>query len=169
MAFFVASNGSLSKHEFDYLDNITGRRLEVTLAPGKRRVERADASPDSWVVEIMTKEVISFSPTDFVSKAIDIFKNKAIHHIPLLVNDILVGMVSDRDIMWTKHFDIADNVKLEEYMSKVLVVCDEDTPIDYLAHVFVNEKISAMPVINNDGHLAGIVTHHDLLRWIYDK
>jgi CBS domain-containing protein len=161
--------GQIKQHCFEYLDNITGRRLEQTLAPGKYRHERADESPDSWAVEIMSKEVISLTPTDRVSKAIAIFKEHGIHHIPLVEKNALVGMVSDRDVMWLDLMELDKEATLSQFMSKIVIVCDDQTAIDHLAHVFYREGVNGMCVMDEKHHLIGIVTHRDILRWVFDK
>jgi len=158
----------INQHSFSYLSDHSGRRLDPTLAPNSRRRVHADDSVSTWVAELMTKNVISLSPNDSVQKAIKIFKQKEIHHIPLLYQNTLVGMISDRDIMWLNFIDLDEKTTIKKFMNNIIVVCHQDTPLDHLAHVFYREKINGMPVINDQNHFVGIVTHHDLLRWIYD-
>ena len=169
MAFFIVFKSKLSQHHFEYLDRHVGRRLEATLVPNMRKTVKADESVDTWVVEVMSKKVKTLRSADSVQKAINLFNDNGFHHIPLVDNDILVGMISARDIMWKDARDFDDTSKLNEFMKSIVVVCNEDTPLDHLARVFYTEKISGMPVINDDGHLVGMVTHHDILRWVFDK
>ncbi len=165
----MVMNGKLSRHNFDYLENISGRRLDPTLSPHAHKTVRADESSNGWVLEIMSKSVSTLHPNDSVNEAIKLFKKKGVHHIPLSENHILVGMVSDRDIMWLSHMEMDKIASVRQFMSKIIIVCHEETPIASLAHVFVREKINGMAVIDDDNSLVGMVTHHDLLRWIYDK
>lgn len=169
MSFYFIINSKVGQHEFDYLSNDSGRRLEQTITPKMRKTEKADESKKSWIIEIMSKKVISLSPKDTVKKAIEIFKKENIHHIPVLKNKKIVGMISDRDVMWLNIMELDNVTDLKDYMKKIVVACDEDTPIDYLAQVFYQEKISGMPVLDSNMDLVGIVTHNDILRWIFER
>lgn len=169
MPFFMVINNKMSVHEFDYLEKVTGRRLEPTLSPKVKHLSHVDSSVDSWVAEIMSRKLIYLSPNDQVDEAIKLLKKENIHHIPIVHNFKLVGMVSDRDILWLKNMDMDKNSTLKQFMSKVILVCHEDTPVDHLAHVFYKESVNGMPVIDDEQKLVGMVTHHDILRWVYDR
>ena len=169
MPFYMVVNNKLIDHEFDYLEKTTGRRLDPTLSPKIKKIVRADKSSDSWVTEIMSKNLFSLSPDDLVNKAIKMLKKENIHHIPIVEDLTLVGMVSDRDILWLNKMEMDKNASLRQFMSNIILVCHEETPVDHLAHVFYREQINGMPVINDQLELAGMVTHHDILKWVYDS
>lgn len=167
MAFYMIMGGKIMNHDFAYLSGKTGRRLDKTLSPRSRVEEKADQSVHSWVIQIMSRDFITLKPENSVQEAVAIFKEKGIHHVPLVKENKLVGIVSDRDIMWLEAMEMGKYTTLEQFMNKVVLACHEDTPIDHLAHVFYNEEVNGMPVINDKSELVGIVTHRDILRWIY--
>jgi CBS domain-containing protein len=156
-------------HQFAYLQSFKGRRLEATLAPGDPKPVKADQSVDTWAADVMTKNVITLTPEDSVSQAIKIFKEKKIHHIPIQQGGALTGMLSDRDVMWLNHINMDEKTTIEQFMSDIVLICHEETPLDHVAQVLYREEINGLPVIDRNHHLVGMITHHDLLRWIYER
>lgn len=47
----------------------------------------------------MTKDLITLKPESSVTEAVEIFKEKGIHHVPLVKGNKLVGIVTHRDIL----------------------------------------------------------------------
>jgi len=167
MPFYLIMNSKVVAHDFDYLQGQPGRRLDETLSPRNPNPVKANKSVHTWAIEIMSKKVITLTPDNTVTEAVEIFKEKGIHHIPLIKDHVLVGIVSDRDIMWLDLMEMGKYTTLDQFMHKIIVACHEDTPIDHLAHVFYKEEINGMPVINDKNKLVGMITHRDILRWVY--
>ena len=170
MSFLIIVGGHITKHEFDYLNTVSGRRLEVTLVPGKIQSEKKALPKDenTYAIEVMSRSIQTLDQSTSTEKALKLFKKNNFHHLPITKDGKLKGLISDRDILWLEKFDLDKNSTLSHFMSKTVLCCEEETPISDLAKVMVNEHISALPVVDKDAHLVGIVTHHDILRWIYD-
>ncbi len=47
--------------------------------------------------------------------------------------------------------------------STQLVVASSDTPVRQIAQVMFDHKVSCVPIVEENGHLVGIVTRSDLL------
>lgn len=169
MAFYIVVNGHLTNHNFDYLTSISGRRLDPTLVPNSPQKSKVlPKNANTFAIEIMSKELYFLEEKTSIKESLKIFKEKKVHHLPITSKGVLKGLVSDRDILWLEKFDLTENSKLAQFMSRTVLCCEEETPIEHLAKVMVNEHISALPVINKESKLTGIITHHDILRWIYD-
>ena len=52
---------------------------------------------------------------------------------------------------------------VRDYMSDKLVTVDVKTDILHAAHIMINNQISGVPVIDESGGLAGIITERDIL------
>ena len=96
-------------------------------------------------------------------------RTKQFRHIPIIDNEELVGIVSDRDIL-SRTSSIMPNLHpahlgdpLHTIMTKQVLAGHPDTEIRLIASVFKDNHISAMPIIDNDNKLAGIVTRTDIL------
>lgn len=51
-----------------------------------------------FVSDWMTKKVITITPEDCISSAVTLMKEKKIKHIPVVKDEKLKGIISDRDI-----------------------------------------------------------------------
>jgi acetoin utilization protein AcuB len=91
------------------------------------------------------------------------------HHIPIVQNFKLIGLISDRDLLKIDQSSTFYFLKAFDIMTTVLVVCDEDTPIEHLAKVLLEEKISCLPVVDKNHKLTGLITRSDLLRVIIEN
>ena len=55
-----------------------------------------------------------------------------------------------------------------DIMTRKVIVVEEDTTITDLIRIFVENKISCVPVVNNEKKLVGIVTKTDILGYFMD-
>lgn len=176
--FFIINKGSLSEINFDYLSHDSGARLDPTLVAGEKPssltqgvVIKKDQAQSTFAIEIMSSPVLTIDHEALAKEALEIFKEKSVHHLVLTArdgkNEEVKGLVSDRDLSWLAKLELGEHAMAGQFMSSMILVCHEETPLDHLARVMVREHISALPVINSFKQLTGIVTHHDLLRWIF--
>lgn len=57
----------------------------------------------------------------------------------------------------------------EEIMSKNVITVTEDTPIREAMEIMLKERISGVPVTDNNGGLTGVLSEKDVVNLIYDK
>jgi CBS domain-containing protein len=57
------------------------------------------SSKDTLVSEIMTREVLTVTPTTGTRKCMALMSEKKIRHLPVIDGDTVVGMISVRDIL----------------------------------------------------------------------
>ena len=132
------------------------------------------------VADMMTTEIITAGMDDTLGGIRKVFELNDCHHIPIIEDDRLVGIVSDRDVLKglspTADLAIADNRALKTLRKKahqimtrnVTTISPEDT-IEEAATVFLKLKFSCLPVLERSGHLVGIITKTDLLASLLDK
>jgi CBS domain-containing protein len=79
--------------------------------------------------------------------------------------DGIVGMVSERDVVRKLHERGADLLRrpVSELMTKVVVTCTPDEPVDDLAALMTYNRVRHVPVLEN-GRLAGIVSIGDVVK-----
>jgi acetoin utilization protein AcuB len=109
------------------------------------------------VESVMSRSVVTTEPSRSVHSAAQLMYEGRFRHLPVLVRGHLVGMVSDRDVT------IAGEHTIGQVMRTDVVSVTPDTPIEVAAWLMLENKIGALPVIENGSdELAGIVTQSDL-------
>jgi len=71
------------------------------------------------ISKIMTTELITVSPNDPISDVSSIFEKENIHHVPVVQQGELVGIVSSRDIIGYSRTLFAKGLKTDGYLPKV--------------------------------------------------
>jgi len=110
------------------------------------------------VDSVMSRSVVTTEPARSVESAARLMREGRFQHLPVLVRGHLVAMVSDRDVMST-----GERHTIREVMHTDVISVTPDTPIEVAAQLMLENKIGALPVVENGSdELAGIVTQSDL-------
>ncbi len=122
--------------------------------------------------QIMTQPVIALPLHSNISTALEIFQIRKLRHIPVVTdNNRLAGIISDRDIMrhlggLTRDYHQQPphmaSESIDLIMQSRVLAASPDTDVRYIARLFVEQHVGAMPIILN-GELTGIVTRSDIL------
>ncbi len=117
----------------------------------------------------MIKDLTTLGPDDKVGSAAEIFKTKRIHHLPIVDNGNLVGLVTTHDL-WNKHIqpNDFDKIAIKEIMSTKLIKLSPDDKIGTAAELFLDNRFHALPVVDGE-KIVGLVTTFDVLRYIFKK
>ncbi|UFJ41556.1 CBS and ACT domain-containing protein [Brevibacillus humidisoli] len=122
------------------------------------------------IEEMMRVQVITVGTTTTIGEALSLLRENRIRHLPVMEQEKLVGIVSDRDLRdalpstLTRHDD--DREVLQKQVKDIMRT-DVITahPLDFIedaAKTVYEYKIGSLPVVE-DGQLVGIVTESDLL------
>ena len=88
-------------------------------------------------------------------------------HAPVVDGDgRLVGIISDRDIR--EHKGVLPTTRVSAAMIEPAVAVASDDPIERAARLMVERKIGALPVIDAERRVIGIVTETDILNGFLD-
>jgi len=126
------------------------------------------------VGRIMHTQLVTVSPETSLLDAQALLKEKKIGH--LLVVDgrrRLVGVLSDRDLKesWASKATtlsvhelnyLLERLTVGSIMIRSVITATPDTTIERAAHILQSNKISSLPILEND-KLAGIITTNDVL------
>ena len=132
------------------------------------------------VAEIMTTEVITASMDDTLGGIRKVFELNHCHHIPIVEEGELVGIISDRDVLRalspTADLPIADNRALKtikkrahQIMTRDVVTIHPEDSVEKAAAVFLELQFSSLPVVDGLGNIVGILTRTDLLEKLFAK
>jgi CBS domain-containing protein len=122
------------------------------------------------IEDIMTKNVITCTPTDTIMKVRKLLIEHQISRIVVVSREnIPVGIITQKDLVAFMSSDKSmrgiDEIQAKEVMSGRLVTAKPDTPIKDAAETMINRKISSIVVVDDEGRLKGIVTKADLESW----
>ena len=128
------------------------------------------------VADWMTETVLAVETFDSISIARQLMAKHRINQLPVLDNDIVVGIVTDRDLRDAyptsmmidrgKAIDrFADSVTVEEVMSHDVFTVRPDTSLKKAVGLLRRHRIGSLPVIKNRD-LVGIITRSDILDFV---
>lgn len=78
----------------------------------------------------------------------------------------LVGMISDRDLR--EHKGYLPTTRVSAAMVEPALGIGPDEPVERAAHLMREHKIGALPVIDGERHVIGIITETDMLDGLLD-
>lgn len=112
------------------------------------------------VKDVMSKEVVTCTPQDYVNEVADQMRTLDIGCLPVLNNKKLVGMITDRDIVSRS---VAKNPrsKVEEVMTKSVIFVSPNDSTAEASIVMVRNQVRSLPVVENN-ELIGFVSLTDL-------
>jgi len=130
-----------------------------------------------FISESMTRKLITISKNTPVVEARDLMKSSKIRHLPVVKEDgRLIGMVTDRDIRsaipgdrYTKpdageEADRYAGLTAGDIMTTDLIVVEPTYTIQDALLMFQKNVVGALPVVDAQYHLKGIVSVRDLMR-----
>ncbi len=134
------------------------------------------------VGQIMSTPVITVGPDDTMKKVQDIFRMNNIHHIPVVVDGKVAGIISKSDYLRLLHgFTLFKTEKSVEYndaimrsllvgevMTKQVATLGPEDTVEMAAGFFRENLFHALPVVSK-GKLVGIITTFDLITFAFSE
>lgn len=128
------------------------------------------------VEDYMSKNTKTIAPDAGLIDALLLTCSTDVRHLPVIKDGKMIGIISDRDIkraLPTKQsdkntdiWDALEEVKVESVMTTNVMTTTKSTDLRSAATVMMREKVSALPVVDAEGALEGIITTEDIL-WAY--
>ena len=98
-----------------------------------------------------------------VEEAEELCKRAGIRHLPVVQNGRFVGILSDRDLRRALGRSKGGTSSIDEFVTFEPITAAPDQPISLAAQLLVEHHISALPIVDADGELVGILSAIDLL------
>ena len=138
---------------------------------GAQEVDEEPRRQLTYVSQIMASSVVALSPDDSLETASNLFTSKKFRHAPVCgANGKLCGILSERDLLRQLvkrgSLPIPDEIPilLQDFMKTSVLTAAPGTEVRLAARVMFQEKIGALPVLDKDGKLVGILTRSDILK-----
>jgi len=154
-----------------------------------RAVAQGDLVPPSpldadWLSHVKVAYLMTPDPRTIdidadLEEAVGLILEGGFRHLPVVDSDErLVGMLSERDLRAALGADLRDwssveENRFDEVIANVMVpgavfVRDHNRLVDIL-DVFTDERIGAVPVLDENDVLVGILSYVDILEWMREQ
>ena len=113
----------------------------------------------------MTQNPETVSPDDDLRVVFNMLSDKRIRQAPVVQDNKLVGMVTDRDLrMALVQHASEPNLTISSVMTPDPVTISEDVSLEEAGGILTSHKFNAAPVLSSAGELTGILTTGDALK-----
>lgn len=134
--------------------------------------------------EIMTPNPITVRPMDTMDGVKKIFDTKNIHHIIVVdENNTVLGIIGKENLALLSHhmtiFNRQKEAKFNDYhlktiyakeaMTKHVATLHDTDTIGVAVGIFRENLFHALPILNNEQKLVGILTTYDLLNFAFKE
>lgn len=133
------------------------------------------------VEDLMTSKVFTVEQHDLIDRVFFLIHYERIRHLPVVEKGKVIGIVSDRDLYKALGPKSNSNAieaatgtgtaelhvipkKVQHIMHRGVITVNPDTYASEAAAKMAENKIGALPVVNKDNKLVGILSSTDILR-----
>lgn len=132
------------------------------------------------VKDIMTSDVVTVGEDQSMLEAREILRGKNLVSLPvtddlkrirgiITVDDI--GKASPSDSSTLSRYEanyLLGRLKVKDVMRRTVVTVDADDTIEFVAYKLYKYRVNALPVVNKENRLCGIVSRSDIFRSIVE-
>lgn len=149
--------------------NLVKRILATVSASDRSMINQLLNYPEDSAGSIMTTEYVDLREEMTVGQAMAHIKKTGIHKETIYTCYIterrkLVGIVSAKDLMTTD-----DDVPIKDLMETEIISVHTHADQEQVAQLFTKYDLLALPVIDRDGRMVGIVTFDDAMDVMVDE
>jgi acetoin utilization protein AcuB len=123
----------------------------------------------------MKTNVVTISMDEKLKKVQEIFDKHKFHHLLVLEDGELVGVVSDRDLLKElspflstgaeRPQDLSTlDKRVHQFMSRQPITAAKENTVQEAALLFIEKNISCLPILSAGNEVIGIVTWKDMLK-----
>lgn len=124
---------------------------------------------------IMSRRLVTVTMDDSLATVQQLFKEHRFHHLLVVEDRVLVGIISDRDLLKALSPNIGTmsetdrdratlNKRAHQIMTRDPVSVRPTTPLDAAAALMLEKKVSCLPVTSDEHRLEGILSWRDMLK-----
>jgi CBS domain-containing membrane protein len=133
-----------------------------------------------YVRDLMSEKVHTIEPSEDLEKLYELMEDYHIRHVPVVnANGELEGIVSNRDLVKNALFadgelplsqrqNFLESITVESIMTKDPEVIEPDQKIQDAGNIMLENKISCLPVTEND-KVVGIITEADFVKFVLSE
>jgi len=127
------------------------------------------------VNDLMSDTLEVVSPDAHLHDVLTTMNRTGYRHLPVVENDMLVGIITDRDVRLAVNSPVVgaeialiresvlDGVRVDDCMTPDPQCVSSSTPLHEVAELLSLNKFGAMPVVD-EGKLVGMISYIDFLK-----
>jgi acetoin utilization protein AcuB len=129
-----------------------------------------------FVRDRMSSPAVTVKPDTPFQEALKLMRARQFRRLPV-VNEQgkLVGIVSERDLLyaspspaislsvWELNY-LLSKLQVQEIMTQEVITTTPDAFIEDAARVMVEHRIGGLPVVDEEGHVVGVITETDIFK-----
>jgi CBS domain-containing protein len=122
----------------------------------------------------MTETVVVIEADRPVSEALDCFSQYPIHHLPVVRNGRLAGMISSADLMKLEFFApktrtdparyLDERFRIDQIMRAPVSSLKSSASLADVAQLLIDTGVHAVPIVDDDERVLGIVSTTDIIQ-----
>ncbi|MGT2715564.1 CBS domain-containing protein [Streptococcus respiraculi] len=124
------------------------------------------------VKDFMTRKVVYISPDTTIAHAAELMREQAIHRLPVIENDRLVGLVTEGTIaeaspskatslsIYEMNY-LLNKTKVRDVMIRDVITVSKFASLEDAVYLMYKNKVGILPVVDND-QMAGVITDRDV-------
>ncbi len=129
------------------------------------------------VKDWMTSKVITITPETSLPDAHRLMDDHNIRRLPVEQHGRLVGIVTRGDVrgaepsdasslnIWEMNY-LLSKLTIDKIMTKNPITIGPEATIEQAARLMLEEKVSGLPVVDDQGSIVGIITESDIFRLV---
>jgi IMP dehydrogenase len=151
------------------MDTVTTSRMAIAMArEGGIGVIHKNMSIEKQVLEVdrvkrsehgIITDPIFLGPDHLIRDALNLMESYHISGVPITVNGLLVGIITNRDLRFERDFDRP----IHEAMTKDnLITAPAGTTLEQAKQILQKHKVEKLPIVDDNFMLKGLITIKDI-------
>lgn len=152
------------------MDTVTESRTAITMARlGGIGIIHKNLTPEQQAREVekvkraetgMIVDPVTIGPKTLLREAFEIMREHDISGLPVVEGDKPVGILTSRDVRFEDRLDLP----VSELMTRELITAKPGVAQEEARELLHKHRIEKLPVVDDEGKLAGLITIKDLLQ-----
>jgi CBS domain-containing protein len=119
---------------------------------------------ENQIALLMSPEPLTIRPDATLAEAAEVMTNCNVRRLPVVEGEKLVGLLSVSDLV-NAVAKINDHREIHDrFVDKRTFAIWEETPIPVVGKIMELAEVDAMPILNSENELTGIISERDLIR-----
>lgn len=121
------------------------------------------------IYEIMQRNIHSVSPSSSIKETINLMKKENLGFVVISEDKLPVGVITDRDLLMVIGKEINMDTPIEKVMKKYVIFVNQNDDVSDASDIMGYLQVRRLVVVNDFGHLVGIISVADLVRNVYTE